>query len=194
MPEGGTHDSAVGAGTSPPPPLTEPRQLIALVGGESTGKSTLAGALTRELPAVAVPETLRAWVEHHGRAPRAEEQRDVMRAHLLAEAAAMADPAPPAWVVSDSGPIMTAVYSILYFDDYSLAPEAIELSSGLAVVVWCAADIPWVPDGDQRDGPHRRAEAQEVIGELLDGAGLPVLRVHGSVGQRVAQVRAYLGV
>ena len=174
--------------------MTEPRQLIALVGGESTGKSTLAGALTRELPAVAVPETLRAWVERHGRVPRAEEQRDVMRAHHLAESAALAEPAPPAWVVSDSGPLMTAVYSILYYNDDSLAPEAIELCSGLAVVVWCAADIPWVPDGDQRDGPHRRSQAQEVLGELLDHAGLPVLQVHGSVDQRVAQVRAHLGV
>ena len=138
-------------------------------------------------------ETLREWVDRHGRVPGADEQRDVMQAHVLAEMAALTGPAPPLWVVSDSGPIMTAVYSIMYYDDYSLLSEAIELSAGLAVVVWCASDIPWVPDGNQRDGPHVRQAAQEVIGEVLRDSGLPILEVHGSVAERVEQVTTYLG-
>ena len=174
------------------PPVSPARQLVSVVGGESTGKSTLAAALARDLPAAVVPETLRAWVELHGRVPRADEQRDVMRAHVRAEADALALPAPPAWVVSDSGPIMTAAYSIVYYDDDSLVSEAIELSAGLAVVAWCAADIPWVADGNQRDGPHMREQAQRVIGTLLADAGLPFVQVHGTVDQRVTQVRAFL--
>lgn len=173
-------------------PDGEVRRLISVVGGESTGKTTLARALVSDLPAVTVPETLREWVDRHGRVPHADEQREVMRAHALAEIEALEAPAPPSWVVSDSGPIMTAVYSIIYYDDDSLVSEAIELSAGLAALVWCAADIPWVPDGNQRDGPHRRSQAQEVIGDLLANAVLPVVEVHGSVDQRVAQVRAFV--
>lgn len=173
-------------------PNGQARRLISVIGGESTGKTTLARALVSDLPAVTVPETLREWVERHGRVPRAEEQREVMHAHALAEIEALEAPAPPAWVVSDSGPIMTAVYSIMYYDDDSLVPEALELSAGLAVLAWCATDIPWVADGDQRDGPHRRSQAQGVIRDVLANTGLPVLEVHGSVDQRVAQVRAFV--
>lgn len=170
------------------------RQLIAVIGGESTGKTSLVHALARELPGVTVPETLRDWVTRHGRAPSAAEQSEVMRTHRQAEAAVLAQPSPPQWVLSDSGPLMTAVYSILYYGDHSLVAEATRLSHDLALVVWCGADIPWVPDGEQRDGPHMRQAAQDVIGEMLGAYGLPYVHVRGSVAERVAQVRYSLGV
>lgn len=164
------------------------RQLVAVIGGESTGKTSLVRALARNLPGVAVPETLRAWVTRHGRVPTAAEQFDVMRAHRQAELELLAQPAPPLWVVSDSGPLMTAVYSIVYFGDHSLVAEATRLSGDVALVVWCDSDIPWVPDGNQRDGPHMRAAAQDAIGQVLDESGLPFLAVRGTVEQRVEQV------
>lgn len=165
---------------------------MAVIGGESTGKTTLAHALARELPAATVPETLRDWVARHGRVPRAEEQRDVLRAHRSAELSALAQPTPPRWVVSDSGPLMTAVYSIVYYSDHSLVAEAADVTREAALVVWCGSDIPWVPDGNQRDGPDQRQAAQDVIGEVLRDSGLPFLAVHGTLDERVDQVSAYL--
>lgn len=187
--------------------------LVSIVGGESTGKSTLALALAEELPALLVPETLREWVETHGRVPRPDEQRAVMLAHaeaeaqLLAQAQAHAEEsagvfesrsvgppgsAGPAWVISDSGPLMTAVYSILYYGDQSLVADAVALAGRSELVVWCADDIPWVADADQRDGPHVRSAAQDVLGDLLATAELPYLRVTGPLSDRVAQVRRQL--
>ena len=173
---------------------------MSIVGGESTGKSTLALSLAEELPALVVPETLRGWVETRGRVPRADEQREVMLAHaeaevrLLTEAArsARSNSAGPAWVVSDSGPLMTAVYSILYYGDHSLVADAVALAGRSELVVWCADDIPWVADTDQRDGPHMRSAAQDVLGALLATAGLSYLRVTGPLPERVAQVRRQL--
>ena len=103
--------------------------LISVVGGESTGKSTLAKAIGGRLPAIVVHEYLRAWVEHHrGRLPQPDEQAAIMAAHRASEVSGMleADRAGLAWLVSDSGPLMTAVYSIQYYDDASLLPEAVE--------------------------------------------------------------------
>lgn len=175
-------------------PETSRRRLVSVVGGESTGKTTLANALAHELPAVAVPETLRNWVTRKGRVPRADEQIEVLREHRLAEVEALAQPAPPQWVVSDSGPIMTAAYSVIYYNDDSLVAEARRMADQVALVVWCDADIPWTPDGAQRDGPHMREAAQDVLGQILLDSGLPFLSVSGTLDQRVAQVRDRLGI
>ena len=59
---------------------------IAIVGAESTGKSTLAAALAAALaqpggPRVAwVPELLREWCSRVGRTPQAHEQPGILRA------------------------------------------------------------------------------------------------------------------
>lgn len=168
---------------------------MSIVGGESTGKSTLAIALAEELPGLLVPETLREWVAVRDRVPRADEQHEVMRAHAEAEARALEARALEApatgdlgWVVSDSGALMTAVYSILYYNDHSLLPEALELSRQARLMVWCGADIPWAADEGQRDGPDMRVQAQEIIGDVLAASSLPWLQVEGSTPQRVAQV------
>ena len=179
--------------------------LLSIVGGESTGKSTLATALAEELPGLLVPETLRGWMDRHGRVPRADEQRAVMTAHAEAEARALRELGAdaenvgavlskgPPWVISDSGPLMTAVYSILYFDDRSLVAQAVAIARRSELVVWCAADIPWVAEADVRDGPHMRSAAQDIIADLLDESGLPYLRVEGAPHDRVLQVKQRLG-
>ena len=53
--------------------------LINLIGGEATGKSSLAHVLGVQLEAVVVPEALRAFVDVHGRAPRVDEQASILR-------------------------------------------------------------------------------------------------------------------
>lgn len=172
--------------------------LITVVGGESTGKSTLVAALADDLPARVVPETLRSWVTHHGRVPTAEEQWQVLELQAEAEQEAMSAPWPPsaavsgAWVVSDGGPLMTAAYSRLYYGDDTLVPRAVELTSG-ALIVWCADDIPWEAEAGVRDGPHMRRAAQVVIGDILSAAPtLQWIAVGGSVSDRLAAVRAAL--
>jgi nicotinamide riboside kinase len=87
---------------------------------------------------------------------------------------------------------MTAVYSVLYFDDPTLLPAALAHATGYDLVVWCAPDIPWVADGVMRDGADRRAEAEAVIGSRVVGElrrrGIAVVRAEGDVDHRVATV------
>ncbi len=162
-----------------------------MVGGESTGKSSLAVALGLRLPAVVVSEFLRTWVdENGGRVPLPTEQADVMDAHRRSElsALAIAHRTGQSWVVSDSGPLMTAVYSIQYYDDASLLPRAVEWTAQSTAVVWCQDDFPWQPD-PQRDGSHARATSQQILaGIFADHPELPVLAAHGPLDERVESV------
>lgn len=165
--------------------------LIGVVGGESTGKSTLAAALGMRLPAFVVPEYLRTWVERHrGQVPQPGEQAEIMAAHRAAEVSGMleAERSGLSWVVSDSGPLMTAVYSIQYYDDASLLPLAIEWTAHNDLILWCQDDFPWQPD-PQRDGSHARATSQQLLAEIFAAhPEVPMLEVRGAFDKRVETI------
>lgn len=166
-------------------------ELISIVGGECTGKSSLAAALGIRLPAIVVPEFLREWVDQNdGRVPGREEQSSVMAVHRESEAVALAqaDQHGPPWVVSDSGPLMTAVYSIQYYDDASLLPRALEWTAHSRQIVWCQADFPWQRDA-QRESSHARATSQQILAAIFaEHPALPVLSVEGTCDERVGAV------
>lgn len=183
-------DSHESSDVEPSPPVQVPGSLE-IVGGESTGKSTLAVALARALPAELVTESLREWVDAHGRVPSADEQLQIVALHQRAHtrSAAVAQERGVKWVVSDSGPLMTAAYSVHYFGDDSLVAAAVVAAQQSRLVVWCAADFPWQPD-PQRDGEPVRAAVQQVLADIFTThPTLPVLQVGGTVAQRVHQVR-----
>lgn len=96
------------------------------------------------------------------------------------------------WIITDPAPLMTAVYSIVYFDDRHLLDDALHQARGYDLLVWCAPDIPWQPDGDQRDGPDERQAADDVIQDLVEHpdrlGSLDVLHVTGPVQDRVGAV------
>lgn len=156
--------------------------LISIVGGESTGKSTLAAALGVRLSAIVVGEYLRSWIDlHQGRVPLASEQQTVLNGQRESEISALlcAERSGKHWVVGDSGPLMTAVYSIQYYDDSSLLPGALEWTAASHCVVWCQDDFPWHPD-PQRDGSHARARSQEILCAIFaEHPELPTLAVNG---------------
>ena len=170
--------------------------LVSVVGGESTGKSSLAAARGEVLPAVVVTEYLRTWVDQRdGRVPLPSEQSEVMIGHQDSEVLALHRAAQSgfSWVVSDSGPLMTAVYSLQYYDDPSLLPAAVEWTRRSTVVLLCQDDFPWQPD-PQRDGPPARTTSQRILAEVFaDHPDLPMLVVAGSLNDRIADVLSTMG-
>ncbi len=168
---------------------------IGLIGGECTGKSALAAALGRDLPSCVVPEVLREIVDRLGRPPLLGEQAGIM-AEQSARETAMALACELPWLVADPAPLMTAVYSQLYFEDDSLVPPAVEHARGYDLIVWCDSDIPWTPDGVQRDGPAARDRANDLIATLvrdqLRSQGSTVIKVTGGLDDRLATVLAAL--
>jgi nicotinamide riboside kinase len=146
-------------------------QRICLIGAESTGKTTLAQALARELNSPWVAEYLREFCDTHQRTPRADEQEEIFDTQCIREdiaaSAALERGAP--FLVCDTAPLLTAVYSDYLFDDKSLYPRAIEWHRRYALTLFTQPDLPWMDDGLQRDGEHVREPVTKLIRTKLNG-------------------------
>ncbi len=165
-----------------------PPLMVAIVGAESTGKTTLAAALAARLAQDSgrrvawVPEVLREWCEHTGRTPLVHEQASIMRAqHERLNAAAETHEV----VVCDTTALMTAVYSRIVFGDRSLDERAAVLHRRVDLTLLTALDLPWVPDGLQRDGPQVREPVDTALRELMNRHGIGYAIVAGSGDSRL---------
>jgi len=157
---------------------------IAVLGGESTGKTTLARALSAMTHGVVITEVLRAFVQEHHRAPKQDEQRAIMLAQRQREDLGIASH-PHAFIFCDPAVLMTAIYSQMYFDDSSLRHQALSYAKDYDALLWCRPDIAWVADIGQRDGPDFRDRADSLIQEWSDELRTVtnVLEITGDVGR-----------
>ena len=164
-------------------------QRIAIIGAECTGKTTLGLALAKHLPGIYVPETLRAFCTQKGRTPRVDEQRLIMQDQLQEESLALLRARHSAlpWVVSDSSPLITALYSLLYFEDDRLLTRGIAHQRSYGATLLMNKDLPWVADGIQRDGPQVQASAHEKLLRLLEEQQIPYTLISGPQEARLTQ-------
>ena len=165
---------------------------VALLGAESTGKTTLARELAAHFiaqgrSAIAVPEALRDWCQREGRTPRPEEQTGIAQEQerRVDEAASRADV-----VIADTTAVMVAIYSAMLFEDGSLYRFALERQRGYDVTLVTGLDIAWVADGLQRDGPHVREPVDALVRESLQKAGVSYRVVYGSGEERLRNALA----
>lgn len=177
--------------TIPSAPL---RQVIALLGAECTGKSTLAAQLRDHLKrqghsVALVSEYLREFCERRGRTPRRDEQAFIAaeQALRIEQAAARHD-----WVIADTTALMTAVYSDFVFQDASLYALALQAQSHYAAHLLTAIDLPWRADGHQRDGVHVQQPVDQLIRSALGGRGLAYSVVSGRGAERLNNAIACL--
>ncbi|MDD2817568.1 MAG: ATP-binding protein [Candidatus Nanopelagicales bacterium] len=166
---------------------------IAVLGGESTGKTTLAHALAAGTNGIVVTEALRNFVEEHGRTPEQSEQREIMQVQRDREIHAITDN-PSATILCDPATTMTSIYSQLYFQDSSLHDLALEYASHYDALLWCRPDIPWVAEAGQHDGPQFRQAADQLIAHMITELErvTTVLEITGTDG-RIALARELLG-
>jgi nicotinamide riboside kinase len=172
-----------------------PLQRIAVIGAECTGKTWLCSALAERNRGLWVPETLRDFVDRAGRAPRQHEQAVLMHEQIEREDAALARAAAGdhALVAFDSAPLVTALYSRLYFDDDSLLADAVEHHvARYDATLLTATDLPWEPDGLQRDGPELRERFHGLLLACLNERKIPNALVQGAGAARLASAQRAL--
>ena len=157
-----------------------------LLGAECTGKTSVAAALAAELGVVHVPEALRSFVETRGRVPAVEDQAGILSEQRAGVQMARLDHA-DSLIICDPLALMTAIYSIAYFDDSSLLADAIEDARTYDLIWWCRPDLPWTPDGNQRDGEERRSQVDALIGHIVTESGLTVVELNGSIDTRIRE-------
>jgi HTH-type transcriptional regulator, transcriptional repressor of NAD biosynthesis genes len=169
-------------------------QRIAIVGAESTGKSWLTQSLAeiirlRGQSVHTVDEVLRAWCEREGRTPHPHEQLGIAQTQAQAVESVLSG-----WIISDTTPLMTAVYSHMLFDDKSLYPMALAHQAQYDTTLITGLDLPWVADGLQRDGPHVRGPVDTLVRQALDRAGIHYRVVYGQGPQRLNNALLALGM
>ncbi|MEP7298173.1 MAG: ATP-binding protein [Burkholderiales bacterium] len=167
--------------------------VVALLGAESTGKTTIAQRLVDILAAqgrqvALVGEYLREFCDQHQRTPRQDEQQQIADEQMrrIAHAAATHD-----IVIADTTALMIAVYSDTVFGDaglYARAEAAHREHCDLTLLT--ALDLPWQADGLQRDGPHVRAPVDARVRASLARAGIGYGIVFGSGEARVSAALA----
>jgi nicotinamide riboside kinase len=154
--------------------------VIALLGAESTGKSTLALQLGEALTGRGhtvqiVSEYLREWCDAKERVPWQNEQADIANQQSLR----IGLDTKKAVVIADTTALMTAVYSDYLFNDQSLYEEALAAQKGYDLTLLMGLDMPWVADGLQRDGPHVRDAVDALIRQALQRAEIAAPTIYG---------------
>jgi len=175
--------------------------VVALLGAESTGKTTLALALrdclvnessafTADItkPSVTVvPEYLREFCDRHGRTPYQEEQSQIAeeQTRRIESAATSHD-----LVIADTTALMIAVYSDQVFGDTSLYASAQEAQKRYGLTLVTALDLDWRPDGLQRDGPHVRGPVDARVRAALGRAQCGYSVIYGRDASRLSAALA----
>jgi len=157
---------------------------VAILGAECTGKSSLATALVARLQssntlALHIPEYLREWCDLHHRTPQIHEQAHIAAVQSQRLAAATLQAVEGSIVIADTTPLMTAVYSDLYFNDSSLYPFALQQHRAYALTLLTGLDIAWVADGIQRDSESIRKAADLRLREVLGQHQIPFTTIYG---------------
>lgn len=164
---------------------------IALLGGESSGKSTLAEALAKRLDTLWVPEYGRElWVKRDG-ALDFEDLLHIGEVQVIREEKAAARAR--RFLFCDTTPLVTAFYSEALFG--RVDPKLEELAGRrYDHSLLCAPDFPFVQDGWREDDAFRHRQHDAYRAELIR-TGQPFTPIEGPLEQRIeAAIRALDGL
>jgi NadR type nicotinamide-nucleotide adenylyltransferase len=161
-------------------------QRVAILGAESSGKSTLAAALAEHYHTLWVPEYLREFVDTHARVPREDDQYGIALTQMAREndAALRAH----RFLFCDTTPLMTALYSKVYWGRVDAQLAELDSVHDYAATLVTAPDGPWVPDGLQRESEAVRQSVHALVLASLRARGIAHTVVAGDPAERMEQV------
>lgn len=171
--------------------MSAPLRRVAILGAESSGKSTLAEALAARYGTVWVPEYLREFVDTRGRVPFESDQYPIARTQLEREDAAAARAT--RFLFCDTTPLMTALYSRQYWGRVDPQLARLDSRHDYAWTLVTAPDSPWEPDGLQRESEEVRQQVHRMLLDTLAARAIPYILLEGELAQRMRQVEALLG-
>lgn len=163
---------------------------IAILGAESSGKSTLAATLAGRYGTLWVPEYLREFVDTKQRVPFEADQVGIARTQLEREdvAAALAS----RLLFCDTTPFMTALYSRFYWHRVDEELAQLAAKHDYAATFVAAPDTPWVADGLQRESAEIRDYVHGQVLAGLEARGIAFTLLHGGLEARIAQAAEVL--
>lgn len=161
---------------------------VCVLGGESSGKTTLAQALARHFDTAWVAEYGRELWESQDGVLHYDDLLRIGREQLKREAQAAMTAR--RWLFCDTSPLTTYFYCVEMFG--KAEPELARLAEHrYDLVVLCAPDFPFIQDGTRRDEDFRARQHAWYQAELAQ-RGIAFAILGGSVRQRVAAVAGLL--
>lgn len=162
---------------------------VCVLGGESSGKTTLVEALAQRLETVAVPEVGRQRWEEKGGALNFDDMRAIAEAQVSLEDALARNA--HRWLVCDGSALTTAFYSE---DGFGTVDPVVSRLAALpyAFTFVCAPDFPFVQDGTRRDAAFRQRQHQWYL-DVLDKTGVAYTVLEGTTADRVSAAVSILG-
>lgn len=171
---------------------------VAILGAESTGKTTLCRDLAAHFGCPWVPEYMRTylqakWDKEHltctweDLLPIAQGQIELEN-KLAAQAAQNSD---SSYLFCDTSLFELMVYANWYYGDCPDALTNAALTHHYDLILLTEVDIPWVAD-DLRDSPHQRDEISAYFESQLTRHQKPFHRIGGDRDERVQQVLEWL--
>lgn len=161
---------------------------VCLLGGESTGKTSLAQALAERWETAWVPEYGRErWKAKHGHLVF-DDLLDIARTQHARERAAATRAR--RWLFCDTGPLTTLLYCREMFGHADPELERMAAQRYDAVFL-CAPDFPFVQDGTRRD-EHFRHKQDRWYRQQLQARGMTFTVLGGSLEERIVQVQQHL--
>lgn len=162
---------------------------IVITGAESTGKSTLAQALSGYYGEPWTGEYVRHYVDNLDRELDESDLEPIAIGQLAQEDCYLKKA--KRLILHDTNILSSIIYANHYFgrsidwvnDDF--------LGRNYDLYLLCLPDIPWVADSGQRDSPQARAKLHQHFKESLDRLQLPYITLSGSETARFGEaVRA----
>ncbi len=159
---------------------------MCILGGESSGKSTLAEALAKALDAPHVSEYGREfWEKHEGKLVF-EDMLYIAQTQIIREEAACAGP----FLICDTSPLTTLFYSRSMYGNADVRLEELA-KRRYDTTILCKPDFPFVQDGTRQSDAFRQ-EQHCWYKDQLQQRGIAYLEVQGCLAQRVESAVRYL--
>ena len=176
---------------------------IAILGAESTGKTTLCRDLAAHFDSLWVAEYMRTYLQKkwdetqlactwEDLLPIAQGQIELENSLALqAQQRVQSKTDTPIYLFCDTSLFELMVYSHWYYDDCPPALTTAALSHDYDLVLLTEDDIPWVAD-DLRDSPYQRHEISAYFESQLNTHNKAYRRIGGSRKERVVQVADWI--
>ena len=172
---------------------------VAILGAESTGKTTLCRDLAAHFGSPWIPEYMRTYLQvkwdneqltctWDDLLPIAQGQIDLEN-KLAKQAAQLPDD--NRYLFCDTSLFELMVYSKWYYGDCPEALSQAALTHHYDLILLTEVDIPWVAD-DLRDSPHGREDISAYFASQLTHHHKAFRRIGGDRAQRVQQVAKWL--
>lgn len=159
---------------------------IALVGPESTGKTTLASALAAHFKTTWVREYLRDFAEekllNQNKSIEAADNLKIVEEQLKLEA--MAEKYAHRFLFCDTNFIQTKIYSELYFGKSDTFFEHYVNKLKYDLYILTQIDVPWEED-ELRDAPYERERHYNYFKKRLIDAKLAFVEISGNLEERM---------